>query len=94
MRHEKTVLNMSKRVEDQLGLRDTHAHAWQALSYDEGRDHGYAEHTDCHAGSDLFNTEERVATLLLYLSDDFDGGETEFVKLGLRLRPRGLRLHL
>jgi prolyl 4-hydroxylase len=30
---------------------------------------------------------QRVHTLLVYLNDDFEGGETEFPRLGLRLRP-------
>ena len=31
---------------------------------------------------------ERIATLLLYLNDDYDGGELEFTRLGLRNRGR------
>ena len=76
---------LSLRVQKLLGLHDTHAHAWQVLTYEAGRDGGYREHTDCRG--DLFDEEERMATLLIYLSDDFDGGETAFPCAPSPLRP-------
>lgn len=33
------------------------------------------------------NAGQRRATLLLYLNDDFQGGETEFVSIGLKVKP-------
>ena len=45
---------------------------------------------------DNFNTPEvsdkiendRVATIILYLNDDFEGGETVFNRLGIRIKPQ------
>ena len=31
---------------------------------------------------------QRIATLLIYLNEDFEGGDTEFPKIGLRFRGR------
>ena len=35
---------------------------------------------------EIATTGQRVATLLVYLNADYEGGETEFVKLGVRFR--------
>lgn len=78
---------ISRRVQEMSGLHDTHAYSWQALTYEAGRDGGYADHTDCEHAADLLGRGERMATLLVYLTDDFDGGETEFPKLGLKVKP-------
>ena len=74
-------------VQSVAGLHQNNSHAWQLLSYHAERHGGYAEHTDCTIGSVVHNPGERLATLLLYLTDDFDGGETEFPRLGLRVKP-------
>jgi len=44
---------------------------------------------DAHYDND-YNTEvsTRCATLLVYLNDDFEGGETEFVKIGITMKPK------
>ena len=76
-----------ERLPELVGLHDSHAKSWQILTYDAQRDGGYAEHTDCMEGEDLLDPTTRMATLLLYLSDDFDGGETEYPRLGLKLKP-------
>jgi len=44
---------------------------------------------DAHYDND-YNTEvaTRCCTLLVYLNDDYEGGETEFVKIGVTIRPK------
>jgi prolyl 4-hydroxylase len=37
---------------------------------------------------EVARTGQCVATVLVYLSDDFDGGETEFADIGIRLKGR------
>jgi prolyl 4-hydroxylase len=62
----------------------------QILRYRPGQE--YKPHTDAIPG--LAN--QRIATMLVYLNDDFEGGETEFPKAGLTVRPRrgeGLLFH-
>ena len=78
---------LSMRVQGLAGLHDGHGHSWQLLQYESGKEAGYAEHTDCAAGSDLMQPMARMATLIVYASDDFDGGETEFPRLNLRIKP-------
>ena len=73
------------KLPEMTGLHDAHSKSWQVLSYEAGRDGGYAEHTDCEAADELLTPATRMATLIVYLSDDFEGGETEFPLLGLKL---------
>lgn len=54
----------------------------QVLRYRPGQQ--YKPHTDAIPG--LAN--QRIKTMLVYLNDDFEGGETEFLKAGLTIRPR------
>ena len=41
-----------------------------------------------HLAQDIAEHGQRVATFLLYLNDDFEGGETEFPRLGWRFKGR------
>ena len=44
----------------------------------------YRRHHDAHAFGPV--RERRIATALLYLNDDYDGGETEFPQLGFKVQ--------
>jgi len=83
---------VSSRVCALAGLPATHAEALQILHYRVGEYFG--PHVDFwnpafegHADT-LRNVGQRVVTVLVYLNDDFEGGETEFVLLGLSHRGR------
>ena len=54
----------------------------QVVKYNEGG--MFNPHYDAQYGSD---TATRCATLLVYLNDDFEGGETSFVDIGVSVRP-------
>ena len=54
----------------------------QVVKYNEGG--CFIPHYDAQYGS---NTATRCATLLVYLNDDFEGGETSFVDMGVTIRP-------
>jgi len=85
-RHQEALLDrLATRIERRLGLRDAHGHPWQILTYDAGA--RYAVHTDCEARVGVAAPGARMATVLVYLTDGFDDGETDFVARGLRLRP-------
>lgn len=48
------------------------------------RGHEFRLHSDAIAGA----RNQRIATMLLYLNDDFTGGETVFPDLGLKVQPK------
>ena len=66
--------------------------AFAVLHYVPGEEYG--DHYDFldpaipAYAAELAQRGQRVATCLIYLNDDYEGGETEFPKLGLRFRGR------
>jgi prolyl 4-hydroxylase len=54
----------------------------QVLCYSAGQE--YKPHFDAIDGTD----NQRILTFLVYLNDDFDGGETEFLSTGLKVKGR------
>jgi prolyl 4-hydroxylase len=56
----------------------------QVLSYAPGEQ--YRQHSDALPG--VAPNQQRVLTFLVYLNDDFDGGETAFPAAGLKARGR------
>ena len=53
----------------------------QILKYEKGQE--FKKHCD-FLGID----NDRIATAITYLNDDFEGGETEFHKLGVKIKPQ------
>jgi len=83
---------ISNRVCALAGLPAANAEAMQVLHYQVGE--YFAPHVDFldpgfegHAAT-LKNNGQRVTTVLVYLNDDLEGGETEFLRLGLSHRGR------
>jgi len=61
----------------------------QLISYSEGD--WYAPHYDAFDSEALENTKnvnQRIFTNIIYLNENFIGGETEFTKLNLRVKPK------
>jgi len=62
------------------------------IKYEVGGE--YKEHYDFFHESEDYYLEEinrggqRILTLLVYLNDDFEGGETEFPNLGIKIKPK------
>ncbi len=50
---------------------------------------GYKNHTDCTEDDEI---RDRFATILVYLQDVKEGGETKFPKLGISVKPKRGRL--
>jgi prolyl 4-hydroxylase len=71
---------INRRIAAATGTAPEQGEPAQVLSYAPGQE--YKLH--CDALPDGAN--QRVATLLVTLTDDFDGGETSFPRLGLALR--------
>lgn len=62
----------------------------QLLHYSVGqafkRHHDFLEPGNAHHLEQLRSHGQRIATFLIYLNGDFEGGETEFSRVGLRFR--------
>lgn len=64
-----------------------HIEPVQSQKYGAGQE--YKKHCDYfNYGDDVNTKNDRVATLILYLNDDFEGGETEFHELGIKITPK------
>ncbi|XP_058767337.1 probable prolyl 4-hydroxylase 10 [Vicia villosa] len=75
--HDKIVRNIEKRIADFTHIPVEHGEPLQVLRYKVGQQ--YVPHNDYFA--DKFNTRNggnRMATMLMYLSDVEEGGETVF----------------
>ncbi|HWE45172.1 MAG TPA: 2OG-Fe(II) oxygenase [Caulobacteraceae bacterium] len=80
------------RISRATGIATANCEELAILHYEPGQE--FARHVDfldpdnpAHAKV-IAERGQRVATFLIYLSDDFDGGETEFPHLGLRFKGR------
>ena len=85
---EPLVDEVGRRLQAMAGLDPLAAINFQLLTYAD--DAAYHEHTDCAARDDLLDHVRgatRMASVLIYLSDDFEEGETYFSQLGLKVRP-------
>jgi hypothetical protein len=62
----------------------------QVLHYSVGQEfkphHDFLAPGNPHHRDQLRSRGQRIATFLVYLNDDFEGGETEFSQIGLRYR--------
>lgn len=68
-----------------------HGETFYVLRYEQGQE--YKAHTDWFAPAPeglgfLGTAGNRVATVITYLSEVEEGGETTFPEVGLRVRPR------
>lgn len=80
------VSNMYDRVSAMLGVPRSHMENLQVLRYKPGQQY-YAHHDSCFDGCDNGNNIERYATIIVYLNDDFEGGETEFPEHPISVTP-------
>jgi prolyl 4-hydroxylase len=86
------VLQMvNARVADVLGVPLSHQEPTNVLHYKPGEE--YRPHFDFITPSEKHATElrvggQRIITLLIYLNDDFEGGETSFPELDWRFKGR------
>jgi prolyl 4-hydroxylase len=75
---------LNKRLAAASGTDVRSGEPLQVLHYAPGE--RYHEHSDALPG--VSPNQQRVLTFLVYLNEDFEGGETDFPKLGLRVRGR------
>ncbi|KAL8561480.1 hypothetical protein ACOMHN_011162 [Nucella lapillus] len=79
------------RVQQAMGLAQDNGGKFQITSYPTGKAYkvhsdSYKAHTDCLLGGR--DPRDRVASVLVYLNDVNDGGETKFPELGIWVKPR------
>lgn len=78
----KVAKKMAKWASKLTNYPTNHQEMLQVVRYDVGGK--FSAHLDPQPGT---GTETRYATLLVYLNDDMEGGETSFVKLGFSVKP-------
>ncbi|CAL1538796.1 unnamed protein product [Lymnaea stagnalis] len=72
------------RIQKAMGLDPKSGGKFQITSYPIGK--AYKEHTDCLL--DGKDSRDRVVSVLMYLNDVDDGGETRFPELGIWVKPK------
>lgn len=81
--YEDLVVGMiNRRIAALSGTRHARGEPLQVLRYAPGGE--YRAHMDALPATD----NQRVVTVLVYLNDAYEGGETDFPELGLRFRGR------
>ena len=76
---------VSLRLSELTGQHIDNLEALQILKYEEGQQ--YKNHCDFFNHKKIHLTEnDRIATFLLYLNEDFSGGETNFPKIGVKIK--------
>lgn len=86
------VLKYQKKIEELTGISSNHYEYPHVVEYDIGGQ--YKKHHDFfHPGTDYYHRcmaegGQRTHTCILYLNDDFTGGETKFYDLNLKVKPK------
>ena len=89
---ETSLLNLliQTRIAAVLGAPVTMMEAFAVLNYRPGEEasehHDYLDPAVAAYADDIARLGQRVATALVYLNDDYEGGETDFPELGIRHR--------
>jgi len=77
---------LSQKVESLCGKAISHQESVQVLRYEVNQQ--YTLHTDHIEEFNDLESGGRLATCLIYLNEDFEGGETEFPTLKAKVAPR------
>lgn len=95
---DQSVINFRKQISETTNLPTSNMELTHIVSYDIGGE--YKEHHDFfHPTEGYFEEEvsrggQRTKTALVYLNDDFSGGETNFPNLGIKVKPKKGKLVL
>lgn len=80
------LARVEKRVSAIMGIPIEHGEGLHILNYKPGEE--YKEHLDYFAPTSKAASNNRIATLVLYLNDVEEGGETVFPKLNFTVNPK------
>lgn len=83
---DETITNVEKRIADIIGIPVEHGEGLHILNYKPGQE--YKEHFDFFAATSKSAANNRICTVVLYLNDVEEGGETYFPKLNLSVLPK------
>lgn len=84
--HDDVITTVEKRVADMIGIPVAHGEGLHILNYKAGQE--YKEHFDYFAETSKSAANNRICTVILYLNDVEEGGETYFPKLNLSVLPK------
>ncbi|MCM3668627.1 2OG-Fe(II) oxygenase [Mesobacillus maritimus] len=80
------VSRIEKRISAIMNIPEEHGEGLQILNYKIGQE--YKAHYDFFKSTGQGVSNPRISTLVMYLSDVEEGGETYFPKLGLSVSPQ------
>lgn len=80
------VARVEKRISSIMNIPIEHGEGIQILQYAPGQE--YKAHHDFFSSSSKVANNNRISTLIMYLNDVEDGGETYFPKLNLSVSPK------
>ncbi|MFD1929194.1 2OG-Fe(II) oxygenase [Sporosarcina siberiensis] len=80
------IAKVEKRVSSIMNIPIEHAEGLQILRYTPGQE--YKAHYDYFSSSSTIAKNNRISTLIMYLNDVEQGGETLFPKLNLSVTPK------
>ncbi|PGT76741.1 2OG-Fe(II) oxygenase [Bacillus sp. AFS040349] len=80
------VTRIEKRIAQIMNIPYEHGEGLQVLNYQIGQE--YKEHYDYFASASRPVSNPRISTLVMYLNDVEEGGETYFPKLNLSVSPQ------
>ena len=94
---DKIVSNIIKRIADLVELPEKNAESMQVIYYDKNQQYknhydGWDQDNSVKSKRLLENGGQRLKTVLCYLNDVGEGGETEFPQLKLKIKPEKKKL--
>jgi len=80
------LARVERRISEIMGIPTEHGEGLHILNYQPGQE--YKEHFDYFTSSSLASSNNRIATLVIYLNDVEEGGSTFFPKLNFSVNPQ------
>jgi prolyl 4-hydroxylase len=80
------IARVEKRISQIMNVPVTHAESLHILNYEVGQE--YKAHFDYFASTSKAASNPRISTLVMYLNDVEEGGETYFPKLNFSVSPK------
>ena len=79
------IMKIENRISSLMHVPIAHAEGLQVLHYEPGQE--FKEHYDYFGAGSPSSHNNRISTLIIYLNDVEEGGETTLPKLGVTVKP-------